>query len=137
MVKSVAKRRCNLEELLKKGYARVYDQCSQEVQDKLKATKDLETVQREQLLRNLITRIKKICVGFDNHTQLDFNLAQSLKTFFLYTQLEKDLVEEYRRNFRGLWDIVEAFGELQGIHTGLVEAELAGKNIAGADATQD
>ena len=38
VVKSVAKRRQKLEESLKKGYATVYDQCSQEVQDKLKAT---------------------------------------------------------------------------------------------------
>ena len=45
VVKSVAKRRQKLEESLKKGYAAVYDQCSQEVQDKLKATRDWETVQ--------------------------------------------------------------------------------------------
>ena len=40
VVKSVVKRRQKLEESLKKGYATVHDQCSQEVQDKLKATKD-------------------------------------------------------------------------------------------------
>ncbi len=46
VVKSVAKRRQKLEESLKKGYATVYDQCSQEVRDKLKATRDWETVGR-------------------------------------------------------------------------------------------
>ena len=45
VVKSVAKRRQKLEESLKKGYATMYDQCSQEVRDKLKATGDWETVQ--------------------------------------------------------------------------------------------
>jgi hypothetical protein len=75
MVKLVAKRCRNLEESLKKGYAMVYNQCSQEVQDKLKATKDWETLQREQLLHDLIKRIEKICVGFDNHMKLVFNLA--------------------------------------------------------------
>ena len=59
MVKSVAKRRQKLEESLKKGYATVYDQCSQEVRDKLKATKDWEAVQLAQSLDDLIKRIKR------------------------------------------------------------------------------
>ncbi len=121
-VRSVAKRHQNLEELLKKGCTTAYDQCSQEVQDKLKTTKDWETVQKEQLLHNLIMKIKKICVGFDDHKQSVFNLVQSLKTLFLYTQAEKDSAEEYARNFRSLWDMVEAFGGLPGIHKGLVDA---------------
>ncbi len=39
-VKTVAKRHLKLEDALKKGYATVYDQCSQEVKDKLEATND-------------------------------------------------------------------------------------------------
>ena len=49
-----------LEESLKKGYATVYNQCSQEVRDKLKAIKDWDVVQSEQLLHKLIRRIEKI-----------------------------------------------------------------------------
>ena len=37
-VKTIAKRRLKLVDSLKKGYATVYDQCSQEVKDKLKGT---------------------------------------------------------------------------------------------------
>jgi hypothetical protein len=37
-VKMTAKRRLKLQDSLKKGYATVYDQCSQEVRDKLEAT---------------------------------------------------------------------------------------------------
>ncbi len=37
-VKAVVKRRLKLEDALKKGYATVYDQCSQEVKDKLEGT---------------------------------------------------------------------------------------------------
>jgi hypothetical protein len=54
-VKTVAKRRQKLRESLMKGYATVYGQCSQEVQDKLKALKDWETIQQEQSLHNLIS----------------------------------------------------------------------------------
>jgi len=124
VVKSAAKRRQKVEESLKKGYATVYDQCSQEVRDKLKATRDWETVQATQSLDELIRRIEKICVGFDDHKQSVFTLVQSLKTLFLHSQSEKESVEEYARNFRSLWDTVEAFGGSPGIHQGLVNAEL-------------
>ena len=102
VVKSVVKRRQKLEESLKKGYATVYDQCSQEVRDKLKATKDWDLVQSEQSLHELVRRIEKICVGFDDHKQSVFNLVQSLKTLFLYSQSENETVEEYTRNFQSL-----------------------------------
>jgi hypothetical protein len=45
-------------------------------------------------------------VGFDNHKQEAFNLVQSLRTLFFYTQGKKETVEEYARNFRSLWDTV-------------------------------
>ncbi len=51
-------------------------------------------MQATQSLDKLIKRIERICVGFDDHKQLVFNLVQSLKTLFLYTQSEKDTVEE-------------------------------------------
>ena len=135
-MKSVAKRRQKLKESLMKGYATVYDQCSQEVRDKLKATKDWDLVQSEQSLHELVRRIEKICVGFDDHKQSVFNLVQSLKTLFLYSQSENEMVEEYTRNFRSLWDTVEAFGGSPGIQDGLVEAELRRRNIADTGPTQ-
>ena len=136
VVKSVAKRRQKLKESLKKGYTMVYDQCSQEVRDKLKATKDWDMVQSEQSLHELVRRIENICVGFDDHKQSVFNLVQSLKMLFLYSQSENETVEEYTRNVRSLWDIVEAFGGSPGIQDGLVEAELRRRNITNPSATQ-
>jgi hypothetical protein len=95
----------------------------------LKATKDWVVVQSEQSLHELVRRIEKICVGFEDHKQSVFNLVQSLKTLLLYSQSENETVEEYTRNFRSLWDTVEAFGVLPGIQDGLVEAELRRRNI--------
>ena len=43
---------------------------------------------------------------------------------FLFMQGEKDTVDEYGRNFRSLWDMVEAFGGSPGIHKGLVDGLL-------------
>ena len=45
-VKTIAKRRLKLKDSLKKGYAMVYDQCSQEVQDKLESTENWERTQK-------------------------------------------------------------------------------------------
>ena len=118
-VKMVAKRRLKLGEALKKGYATVYDQCSQEVRDKLESTDDWDKTQKEQSLEELIRKIKRICVGFDDHKQEVFNLVRAVKTLYLYTQGEKESVEEYGRNFKSLWDTVEAFGGSPGVHKGL------------------
>ncbi len=52
-------------------------------------------------------------------------MVQSLKTLFLYTQSEKVTVEEYGRNFRSLWETVEAFRGLPGIHKGMMESLLS------------
>jgi hypothetical protein len=119
-VKTIAKRRLKLQDSLKKGYGTVYDQCSQEVRNKLEATDDRERTQKNQSLHKLIQKIEHICVRFDDHKQEVFNLVQALKMLFLFTQGEKDTVEEYGRNFRNLWDMVEAFSGSPGIHKGLV-----------------
>ena len=47
-----------------------------------------------------------------------------MKTLYLYIQGEKESVEEYGRNFKSLWDSVEAFGGSPGVHKGLVEGIL-------------
>jgi hypothetical protein len=59
-VKTIAKRRLKLQDSLKKGYATIYDQCSQEVRDKLEATDDLDKTQRDQSLHELIQKIERI-----------------------------------------------------------------------------
>ncbi len=120
-IKSVLKRRQKLGESLKKSFVTVYEQCSREVKEKLKNTKNWEAIQRKQCLHSLIQKIKHICVGFDDHKQDVFNLVQALKVLFLYTQSEKDLVKEYGRNLKSLWDMVEAFGGSPGLHKGMME----------------
>ncbi len=48
-IKSMAKRQQKHRELLKKGFAMVYEHCSREVKEKLKNTKNWEAIQREVL----------------------------------------------------------------------------------------
>ncbi len=53
-VKTVAKRRLKLVKSLKKGYATVYNQCSDMVKEKLEGTEDWVKTQQEQMLYDLI-----------------------------------------------------------------------------------
>jgi hypothetical protein len=121
-IKSMVKRQQKLRESLMNGFATVYEQCSREVKEKLENNKNWEAIQREQCLHSMIQKIKCICVGFDNHKQDVFNMVQVLKVLFLYTQLEKESVEEYGKNLKSLWDTVEAFGGSPGLHKGMMEA---------------
>ncbi len=45
----------------------VYDQCLQEVRDKLESMDNWERMQKEQSLHKLIRKIERVCVGFDDH----------------------------------------------------------------------
>ena len=120
----VAKRCITLNQDVKKGFSTVYDQCSQEVRDKLELSDRWETVQTNQSLHGLILKIERIYVGFDYHKQEVYNLVQAMKTLFLYTQTEKESVEDYSRNLTSLWYTAEAVGASPGIHRGLVEGRL-------------
>ncbi len=124
-VKRTAKRRLKLEESPKKGCTTIlYDQCSQDIKDKLEAINNWEMMQRDQSLHELITKIERICLGFDNHKKEVFSLVQALKMLFLYSQSNKETVEDYGRNFCSLWDTVEAFGGLPGTHKGITDGML-------------
>ncbi len=95
LVKAVGKRRMKLSKLLMKAYAMVYGQCSDDMKEKLEASRDWERIQSKQSLHELIQKIKRICVGFeDDQKQEVFNLVQALKMLFLYAQNKKHGVEE-------------------------------------------
>ena len=78
-------------------------------------------MKNDQSLNQLILKIERICVGFDNHKQEVYNLVQAMKTLFLYNQTDKESVKDYSHNLTSLWDTTEAFGASPGIHRGLVE----------------
>ncbi len=71
------------------------------------------------------SKVESICVGFDDHKQEVLILLQAPKTpFRLYTQGEKEGVDQYTHNFWSLWDMVKAFGRSPGVHKSLVDAIL-------------
>jgi hypothetical protein len=113
-----------LDGALKKGYATIWDQCSQEVRNKLEVSNNWDHIQWEQSLHDLIVKIGRICIGFNDHKQEVFNLLQALKTLFLHSQGERESMDEYSSNFKSLWDTVEAFGGSPGMQKGLLSGLL-------------
>jgi hypothetical protein len=97
-----AKRWLKLAGSFKKGYTTMFDQCSQEVKDKAEATHNWEMTQRGLLLHDLICKIERICVGFDDHKQEVLHLIHALNMFFFYSQTDKETMEEYPQNIRSL-----------------------------------
>jgi hypothetical protein len=61
-------------------------------------------------------------MGFDDHKQEVFNLVQALRVLFLYTESEKEMVEEYGHKLKRFWDTIEAFEGTPGLHRGMMEA---------------
>ena len=92
VLRVVAKRHITLNQYLKKGFATLYDQCYQELRDKLESSDGWDTVQNNQYLHQLILKIERICVGFNDHKQDVYNLVQAMNTLFLYTQTDKESV---------------------------------------------
>ncbi len=62
--------------------------------------------------------------------------VQLLKMLFLCTQSAKQTINDYERNFRSLWNTVEAFGGTLGIHKGLVAEKLMMVGIAVVSSNQ-
>lgn len=70
-VRAIAKIRYKLGASIKRAFTTLYDQCSEQVKTKLEATAGWEATRNDQVLHELISKIKRICVGFDNHKQPD------------------------------------------------------------------
>ena len=64
------------------------------MREKLESSDGWETVQNDQSLHELVFKIERIFVGFYGHKQDVYNLVQAMKTLFLYTQRDKESVED-------------------------------------------
>jgi hypothetical protein len=61
------KRQMKLSKPPTKAYTTVYGECSDNIKENLEVSSNWERIQNKQLLRKLIQKIKRICVGFGDH----------------------------------------------------------------------
>ena len=108
----------------KTAFSIVYDQCSQEIKDKLQFEQGWEVVERDQSTHQLFGRIERIATGFEEHKQETYNLVQSMRRLYLHMQGENESVADYVCHHKALWRTAEAFGASPGLHTGLVNSWL-------------
>ena len=123
-IRAIARRRAKLDASIKRGFTTVYDQCSEQAKTKLDASNGWEGILNNQELHELILKVERICVGFDNHKQDVYNLVQSLKSLMLTSQGKKETVDGYVQSFKSHWDTCTAFGASPGEHAGLVDRVL-------------
>ena len=64
------------------------------MRDKVESSDVWDTEKNDQSLHQIILKIERICVGFDDHKQEVYNLVQAMKTLLLYTQTKKESVED-------------------------------------------
>ena len=123
-VKGVGKMRQKVKGARKTAFSIVYDQCSQQIKDKLQSEQGWEAVERGQTTHELIGRIERVATGFEEHKQETYNLVQSMRRLYLHMQGENESVADYVRHHKALWRTAEAFGATPGLHTGLVNSWL-------------
>jgi hypothetical protein len=74
-VKVVRQERVQLRKDSRRAFAVIYKQCSPKVRDKLKTSNGWAAIETDQSLHELIAKVERICVGFDNHKQEVHNLV--------------------------------------------------------------
>jgi len=99
-VQYISKREAKLDEALKRGFAVVYDQCSEAVKSRLETTEKWTTIECDQSLHELINAIQKICVGHYDTNQDMYNVVQACKNMFLFKQDDGVSAEDYIRDFK-------------------------------------
>lgn len=93
------------------------------MKDKLSSEQGWDAIERDQTTYNLIMRIRRITIGFEEHKQGTYNLIQSKRRLLTvptysmsHIQEEKESVVDYVRS------TVEAFGVTLGLHMGHLQA---------------
>ena len=123
-ISAIGKRSIKLEEALNKGFAIVYNQCSEGVKSKLKASANWDQIEANQSLHNLINTIQKNCVGHDDTNQDMYNVVQACKNIFLFWKEDRTSTEDYLQDFKSYWDTCEAYKAEPAHHPQIVKARL-------------
>ena len=101
---------------MKKGFATLYDRCSEAVKTRLKTVDGCDRIDCDQSVHDLVKVIQKICVGHDDTNQDMYNVVQACKNMFLSRQSDETLTEDYLRDFKSYWDTCEAYKFRAGTH---------------------
>jgi hypothetical protein len=123
-VKSVATRREDHAKDRGRAFTVIYNQCSQDVKDKLKASTGWENIDADQDLGALMNKIQGICVGIDEDMQPVAGIVQAQTALYLLTQPEGQTPEEYARQKRALFEACEKYGGSPGSADGMTARTL-------------
>jgi len=120
----IGKRIAKLDNNMKKGFAILYDQCSDAVKTRLETVDGWDRIDCDQSVYDLVKAIQKICVGHDDTNQDMYNVVQACKNMFLFRQSDEALTKDYLRDFKSYWDTCEMYKAEPVSYPKLVQARL-------------
>ena len=120
----LGKRIMKLDSNMKKGFATMYDQCSEAVKLYLETVDNWDRIDCDQSVQDLMKAIQKICVGHGETNQDMYNIVQGCKNMFLFRQDDGMSTEDYVRDFKSYWDTHEAYKADPAFHPKLAKARL-------------
>ncbi len=127
------KRITQLAENLKRAYALVIGQCSEDLLGKIKGSTDYPAADTDQDAVKLLLIISGYCCRFDDHQQSVVALESAKHRMSTFYQTSEMTASDYIEFFKALVGVVETYGGAFGNEPGLIRAELIKRGVTGTN----
>ena len=132
-VTEAKKRITQLAENLKRAYALIIGQCSEDLLGKIKGSSDYPTADTDQDAVKLLLIIRGYCCKFDDHQQSVVALESAKHRVSTFYQTSEMTASDYLEFFKALVGVMETYGGAFGNDPGLIKAELIKRGVTGAN----
>ena len=123
-VTEAKKRITLLAENLKRAYALIIGQCSEDLLGKIKGSSDYPVADTDQDAVKLLLIIRGYCCKFDDHQQSVVALESAKHRVSTFYQTSEMTASDYLEFFKALVGVVETYGGAFRNEPGLIRAEL-------------
>ena len=132
-VTEAKKRITQLAENLKRAYALIIGQCSEDLLGKIKGSSDYPAADTDQDAVKLLLIIRGYCCKFDDHQQSVVALESAKHRVSTFYQTSEMTASDYLEFFKALVGVMETYGGAFGNDPGLIKAELIKRGVTGAN----
>ena len=132
-VTEAKKRITQLAENLKRAYALIIGQCSEDLLGKIKGLSDYPTADTDQDAVKLLLIIHGYCCRFDDHQQSVVALESMKHRVSTFYQTSEMTASNYLEFFKALVGVLETYGGAFGNKPGLIRAELIKRGVMGTN----
>jgi hypothetical protein len=91
-------------------WALIYDQCSQELKNKLEGTEGYDGVKNTNNVAKLLTMIHGYCCQFDLLSDKHMAIVVAIKNLFYFFQKAEQSNADYHEDFMAMLEVIEEYG---------------------------